>query len=90
MYYTQPLIHSVILVICVTIVVSLKKDEFYCQKASPCVCMSINNDGIDLNGVNVTLNITNNVTLYYQPCPNNDTPDAVAVSICYFRIFTFI
>lgn len=82
MYFKKLLIHTVVLVICISTVVGLKKDIFYCEKASPCVCVSVNNNNIDLNGLNVSLNIAANITLNYQPCPNsNSSADIVSVSI---------
>lgn len=74
--------HSVILIVCITTVVCLKKDEYFCEKSSPCVCVSVNNDNIDLDGVNLNLNIATNISLNYQPCPNDElNPNIVAVSI---------
>lgn len=71
-----------VVVFCASAAVCLKKDEFYCQMSSPCVCVSANNDRIDLNGVNVSLNVTTNVTLNYRPCPDDSLgPSMFAVSI---------
>lgn len=82
MYFTKLLIHTVSLVICISTAVCLKKDTFYCEKSSPCVCVTANNDKIDLNGLNVSLTIATNTTLNYQPCPNsNSSADIVSVSI---------
>jgi len=85
MYFKQLLIHLIIFIICINAVVCLKKDEFYCEKSSPCTCVSVNNDYIDLSGMNLTLNIMTNVTLNYQPCPSDEiSPNVVAVSIWLF------
>lgn len=85
MYFQKLLIHSIFLLIFVKAVLCLKKDIFYCEQSSPCVCVSANNDKVDLYGINKVFNVTTNVTLYYQPCPNDElSPNEVAVSIyCY-------
>jgi len=84
MYFKQSLVHCAIVVISITAVVCLKKDKFYCEKSSPCVCISVNGDKIDLSGMNLTMNITTNVTLNYQPCPSNQSDlNTVAVSILF-------
>lgn len=80
MYSKQLLVHGFFLVICVTTVVCMKKDEYYCQKASPCVCVSVDNNNIDLAGINISLSIDINSTLYYQPCPDELSQNTVAVS----------
>lgn len=82
MYFKQFSIHGIYLIVCITTVVCLKKDEYYCQMSSACTCVNINNDNIDLTGMNVTFNIVANVTLNYQPCPTEEqNPDLAAVSI---------
>lgn len=87
MYFKEGFIRCVFMIFFITTVVSLKKDKFYCEMSSPCVCVTANNDKLDLASINNTLSISTNVTLYYQPCPDNDAPDLVAVSnICNFDI----
>lgn len=63
--------HVLFFVICATAVVCLKKDGFYCQLSPPCSCISINDRNINLDGVDLMMNITNNQTLNYRPCLNN-------------------
>lgn len=85
MYFKKLFIHSIVLVICITSIACLKKDEYYCQMSSACTCVNVNNYNIDLNGMNKTMNITTNVTLNYQPCPDDkQNPNLVAVSIHKF------
>jgi len=72
MHSEQLLIRVLFFVICATAVVCLKKDGFYCQLSPPCTCITINDDrNINLDGINLTLSITNNQTLNYQPCLDN-------------------
>lgn len=81
MYFKYFSIHCVFLVMCVSTVVCLKKDRFFCQQSSPCTCISANNDIINLSGINITLNIATNILLNYKPCPNDEpNPNIAAVS----------
>ncbi|VVC34879.1 Mannose-6-phosphate receptor binding domain,Autophagy-related protein 27 [Cinara cedri] len=73
MYFKRLLIYSIFLIIYITTVVCLKKDEYYCEKSSPCVCISIQDNNIDLTGVSLTLGLATNVSLNYQPCPVDGT-----------------
>jgi hypothetical protein len=80
MHSQQLLTHVLFFVICATAVVCLKKDGFYCQLSPPCTCITINDDrNINLDGINLTLNITNNQTLNYQPCLNNGSGIIVSI-----------
>lgn len=81
MYFKHLSVNFLILAIFITTVVCLKKDQFYCEMSSPCVCVSANNEKIDLGGIKVTLNMTDNVTLNYIPCPNDQLNSTAAVSI---------
>lgn len=81
MYFKPSLVHTIFSAICITTVVCLKKDEYYCEKSSPCICISIQGNSIDLTGVNLTYNITTDAMLTYEPCPINETNPNVAVSI---------
>jgi hypothetical protein len=80
MYFNKLLIHGFFLAICVTTVVCMKKDEYYCQMSSPCVCVSVDNNNIDLAGINISVSVGTNLTLNYQPCPNELNQSTVAVS----------
>ncbi|XP_022165414.1 uncharacterized protein LOC111030297 [Myzus persicae] len=61
--------HVLLFVICATAVVCLKKDRFFCELSSSCMCITVNdNSNIDLGGLNLTLTIADNQTLNYQPC----------------------
>ncbi|XP_050533874.1 uncharacterized protein LOC126901463 [Daktulosphaira vitifoliae] len=76
------IVYCVIGFLFVMCVFGLKKDKFYCEMASPCICVSANNDKVDLSNITVPLNLTNNVTLIYQPCPDEEqNPNIYAVSI---------
>lgn len=81
MYFKPLLVHSIFSAICISSVFCLKKDEYYCEKSSPCICISIQGNNIDLTGVSLTLNLTTDVMLKYQPCPIDETNPNVAVSI---------
>lgn len=74
-------IHALFFVICATAVVCLKKDGFYCQLSPPCSCISINDRNINLVGVDLMMNITNNQTLNYQPCLNNGSGIVVSIRL---------
>lgn len=81
MYFKQLTVNFLILMISLTTVVCLKKDKFYCEISSPCTCVSANNEKIDLGGIKVSMNMTDNVTLNYVPCPNDQLNSTFAVSI---------
>lgn len=81
MYFKLLSVNFLILAISLTTVVCLKKDKFYCEMSSPCTCVGANNEKIDLGGINVTMNMTANVTLNYLPCPNDQLSPTIAVSI---------
>jgi len=82
MHSQQLLTHVLFFVICATAVVCLKKDGFYCQLSPPCTCITINDDrNINLDGINLTLNITNDQTLNYQPCLNNGSGIIVSIRL---------
>lgn len=81
MYFKQFFVNFFIFAIYLTTVVCLKKDKFYCEMSSPCTCVGANNEKIDLGGINVTINMTTNVTLNYLPCPNDQLNSKIAVSI---------
>lgn len=80
MYFNKLLIHGFFLALWITSVVCLKKDEYYCQMSSPCVCVSVDNNNIDLTGINMSLSIDTNLILNYQPCPDELDQNKVAVS----------
>lgn len=92
MYSKRSLIHGFFLAICVQTMVCLKKDEYYCQMSSPCVCVSVDNNNIDLAGINISLSIGTNLTLNYQPCPDELGLKTVAVSniSCDFFFFGYL
>lgn len=73
MYFKLLLIYGVVSVIIRTATVAgMKKDKYECQKSSPCTCVSANNINIDLADMKVNLSLATNVTLNYQPCPDNE------------------
>ncbi|XP_050437197.1 uncharacterized protein LOC126843610 [Adelges cooleyi] len=83
MYFSSPFNRVVWLSCVVVSAMALKnKDKFYCEMASPCVCVSVDNSRVDLGGINISLNLSTDVTLNYKPCPDDvQNPDTTAIKI---------